>query len=96
MANNMIAWYQVDFINYLKNTYGDKLKEAMGANLSPACHAVANETTVFGLEPQIIPNFYKEFEEAGGDSDYLQYAVQCFLEIRQAILRAQRGGHANA
>lgn len=87
----MIVWYQVDFIEYLKTTYGDKLKEAMYAHLSNFCHIVANETAMFGLEPQTIPNYYAEFKKAGGDPDYLQYAVQCFLEVRQTILRAQRG-----
>lgn len=89
-----IVWYQVDFINYLKNTYGKDLKQAMFNQLTGHCHTVAQETLLFGLEPQTIPNFYKAFDDAGGDSDYLQYAVQCFLEVRHEILKVQRGGHA--
>ena len=88
----MVTEQQVLYLTYLKNTYGHDLKQAMYAGLTQHCHPVANDTTMFGLSPQSVPDFYKQFEEQGGDSDYLQYATQCFLEVRQEILRAQRVG----
>lgn len=82
----MVTEQQVLYLTYLKDTYGQDLKAFMQLQLSQHALAVVDDTISFGLLPQTTPGFYEEFAKAGGDADYLQFAVQCFLQVRQELL----------
>lgn len=86
----MVTTQQVLYIEFLKNTYGKDLKEAMLNQLTPHAEAVLNESIHFGLLPQTEIDFYTAFEKKGGDSDYLQFATQVFLQVRQQLLQHSR------
>lgn len=91
----MVTEQQVLYLNYLKSMYGKDLKAFMIQSLTNHAIPVAHDSMATNLLPQIVPDFYTEFEKAGGDSDYLQFAVQVFLQVRTELLNSQRvNGHA--
>lgn len=80
----MVTEQQVRYLDYLKETYGQDLKGHMIANMGQMSQITAQES-LLGLAPQQDPKFYDEFKKIGGDSEYLKFAIKCFLEVRKDV-----------
>lgn len=77
----------VNFVNSVKETYGDKahivMEQQARINFQQNQH-IAIETMTFGLV-SFQPEYMHEFKQAGGDVDYLNYLNNAFLNVRSKL-----------
>lgn len=91
----MAVEQQALYLNYLRDTYGNNLQQAMFEGVSSGLHNpmlaqriihTAVTTKRVGLEYQTNPSFFEELKTFGGDIEYFRYALSVYNHLCDQIL----------